>query len=67
MLNAMFSTLSLLTLKTNYNLPISRIREKVVNFISRLDLIGGMLKRGFTVVSSLFSKQILAEKKWPDL
>ena len=36
----MFSTLSLLTLKTKYNLPISRIREKVVYFISRLDLIG---------------------------
>ena len=35
-----FSTLILLTLKTNYNLPISRIRERVVNFISRLDLIG---------------------------
>ena len=34
-----FSTLSLLTLKTNYNLPISRIRENVVNFISRLDVI----------------------------
>ena len=26
-------------LKTNYNLPISRIRENVVNFISRLDVI----------------------------
>ena len=36
--------LSLLTLKTNYDLPISRIREKVVNFISRLDLTGGSLK-----------------------
>ena len=36
--------LSLLTLKTNYNSPISRIREKVVNFIGRLDLIEGSLK-----------------------
>ena len=36
--------LSLLTLKTNYGLPVSRIREKVVKFVGRLDLIGGRLK-----------------------